>query len=258
MTTDSRLRAALLAKLEVTPQRLSQRVAQIKRLYGPMSTEDATYVLAHQEGLDLTKYLSQQIVDRVRGLLPAASSPAVPIQKKAARSASQPRPVRIAPNLELVNAGLPSSIADDASRMASVYPKLYVLENSIRNVVTRVLQSKYGKDWWDTCASAKVKLKVAGRLAKEVDAPWHGKRGVHPIFYSDFTDLSGIITRNWSEFEPILLRQSHITHLLEELEPIRNVIAHNNPLSTSEQNRLNLYFDDWIALLNDRKAHIPK
>jgi hypothetical protein len=51
VATNTKLRQALLKKLGVTPQRMSQRVTQIKRLHGPMSTEDATYVLAHQEGL---------------------------------------------------------------------------------------------------------------------------------------------------------------------------------------------------------------
>jgi len=42
MPTNRELRTVLLKKLGVTPQRLSQRVAQVKRLYGPMSTEDGT------------------------------------------------------------------------------------------------------------------------------------------------------------------------------------------------------------------------
>jgi hypothetical protein len=222
-----------------------------------MSTEDATYVLAHQVGIDLTKYLNQPVVDRVRGLLPPASPPVTVGKPKVVRSSSQPKAVRIAPTLELVNADLPSGIAADASRMASVYPKLYVFENSIRSVVSRVLLAKFGKDWWDTCVSTKVQVKVAGRIAKEGDAPWHGKRGSHPIFYSDFGDLNGIISKNWTEFQPVLLKLPHISHILEELEPSRNVIAHNNPLSTTEISRIDLYFDDWIALLNDRRSYIP-
>lgn len=71
MATDRRLRTDLLKKLGgVTPQRLSQLVADVKRQYGPMSTEDGAYVLAHLRGLDLTKYLDRERVDRIRGMVP--------------------------------------------------------------------------------------------------------------------------------------------------------------------------------------------
>jgi hypothetical protein len=258
MTTNRELRRDLLKKLGVTPQRLSQRVAQVKRNYGPMSTEDGTYVLAHQEGLDLTKYLDKTTVDRVRSLLPAggvalpSSSPS-----RRARSAPATRPVRIAPSLELVDAMLPSGVAADASRMASVYPKLYVFENSIRNVIIRVLRSRYGKDWWNSRVPTAVQKSVADRKAKEAKTPWHGKRGTDDIYYSNFGDLRDIITKNWSDFESIFLKQPWITQRLDELEPPRNILAHNNPLSKQEEARIDLYFNDWIALLNDRRGLIP-
>jgi hypothetical protein len=259
VATNRQLKADLLQKLRVTPQRLSQRVAQVKRLYGPMSTEDGTYVLAHQEGLDLTKYLDQTTVDRVRGLLPISAGATTLSQPSAkrAKAVATSRPVRIAPSLELVDAMLPASVAEDANRMASVYPKLYIFENSIRNVIVRILQAKHGKDWWKERVPTGVQKTVADRRAKEAKTPWHGKRGTHEIYYADFGDLRDIITKNWADFEPLLLKQPWITQRLDELEPPRNIVAHNNPLSSQEENRVDLYFNDWIALLNDRRDVVP-
>jgi len=256
--TNRELRAALLKKLGVTPQRLSQRVAQVKRLYGPMSTEDGTYVLAHQEGLDLTRYLDQATVDRVRHMLPTSALPPTTGQPRNSRpTAAATRPVRIAPSLELVNAMLPPSVAEDANRMATVYPKLYIFENSIRNVIVRVLRAKHGNNWWASRAPTNVQKTVADRKAHEQKMPWHGKRGTQEIYYANFGDLRDIITKNWVDFEPIFLKQPWITQRLEELEPPRNIVAHSNPLSKQEENRVDLYFNDWIALLNDRKALVP-
>lgn len=141
--------------------------------------------------------------------------------------------------------------------MATVYPKLYVFENSIRNVIMRVLRAKHGKDWWAKCAPIDVQKTVAGRKAKETKTPWHGKRGTHELYYSNFGDLRDIITKNWADFEPIFLKQPWITQRLDELEPPRNIVAHNNPLAKQEENRVDLYFNDWIALLNDRKDLVP-
>ncbi len=259
MATNREVKAALLRILGVTPQRLSQRVAQVKRLYGPMSTEDGTYVLAHQEGIDLTKYLDRDTVDRVRGLLPApaVAAAAAPATARTRRATARSDAVRIAPSLELVDAGLPKKVNDEALRMATVYPKLYIFENSIRNVIVRVLQAKHGKAWWAKSAPTGVQGKVKTRKAKEAQTPWHGKRGTHEIYYADFGDLRDIITKNWKEFEPIFLKQAWITQRLDELEPPRNIVAHNNPLSKNEENRIDLYFNDWIALLNDRKGAVP-
>jgi hypothetical protein len=61
------LRSALLAKLGLTQQGLSKRV-QLKKAMSPMSTEDAAYLIAHEAGIKIDKYLTDEQVDRVRGL----------------------------------------------------------------------------------------------------------------------------------------------------------------------------------------------
>ena len=257
MATNRELRSDLLKKLGVTPQRLSQLVAQVKRLYGPMTTEEGTYVLAHQRGMDITRYLDPPMVDRIRGMVPAGVPAAAASLATGRMPAARTRPVRIAPKLEVVNAMLPASVGADAARMADVYPKMYVLENSLRTVISRVLRSRHGKDWWASCAPTDVKNKVRDRKADEARRPWHGKRGSHEIYYSDFGDLRKLIIQNWSEFAGIFPSQPWITQKLEELEPPRNVVAHNNPLSEKDAKRIEVYSDDWIALINDRRAMIP-
>jgi hypothetical protein len=258
VATDRRLRAALLSQLGVSQQRLSQLVAQVKRLYGPMTTEEGTYVLAHQRGLDLTKYLDTATVDRIRSMLPKDGAPITAAQASG-RRIRQPttKPVRIAPSLEVVDAGLPAAVANDAAIMAGVYPKMYVFENSLRNVIVRVLAAKHGKTWWAKCAPTDVQKRVKDRKDAEAKKPWHGKRGSHEIYYSDFGDLQNLITKNWDEFKSIFPTQQWITQKLDELEPPRNVIAHNNPLSAKEQSRIDLYSDDWIALLTDKRGLVP-
>jgi hypothetical protein len=258
VATNRRLRNDLLKRLGVTPQRLSQRVAQVKRLYGPMTTEEGTYLLAHQEGIDLTRYLDREMVDRIRSMLPKDGGTATLAKAvKAHRKAVRVRPVRIAPSLELVDAMLPAGVAQDANRMALIYPKLYVLENSLRKVISRMLESVHGKGWWKKCAPADVQKRVSDRQAKEGKTPWHGKRGTHEIYYSDLGDLRKLIASNWDQFTALFPSQQWITQRLDELEPPRNIVAHNNPLSKQDENRIDLYFNDWVALLNDRRHLIP-
>lgn len=260
MATNRRLRADLLERLGgVTPQRLSQLVAQVKRLYGPMSTEEGTYVLAHQRGMDLTKYLDRETYDRIRGMLPRgqvqAAAPAPAPSGKSRRPAT--KPVRIGSGGVVMDPMIPVGVANDAARMAELYPKLYVLENSLRHVIGRVLSAKHGSGWWATRAPAEVRNRVKDRRDKESQAPWHGKRGGHDINYSDFSDLRKIISANWADFAGIFPSQPWITQKLEELEPARNTLAHHNPVPTNEQKRLEVYLDDWTALINARRDAIP-
>ncbi len=227
MATNPEVRSELLKKLgNVTPQRLSQLVGEVKKQHGPMRTEDAAYVLAHQKGIDLTKYLDRETVDRVRGMVPRSHG--APVVTTAPRRAAAPKPaapasraVRMSAEIPAVDLLLPTSVATDAARMAQLYPKMYLLENSIRSVINRVLTAKHGRDWWLTQAPSGVRKLVQGRKDKEDMVPWHGKRGAHEIYYSDFSDLRNIIEKNWADFEPIIHKQHWINQWLEELEPAR-------------------------------------
>ena len=265
MATDRRLRAALLTKLgNVSPQRLSQLVAEIKRGYGPITTTDGTYVLAHLRGLDLTKFLDPPTCDRIRSILQRAPHAGAVARPGADKQSSRPsrvrkpkviRQVQIGSKVASVDPLLPPSVLNDALRMAELYPRLYVFENSLRNVIARVLKAKHGEDWWSHCAPPDLQKRVRGRIDSELRAPWHAKRGDHEIKYSDFSDLARIVETNQSDFGQII--PAWVTQKLAELEPARNTLAHHNPVSAKEQARLEVYSDDWAALIRDRQALIP-
>jgi hypothetical protein len=253
------LRTVLLQGLGVTPQRLSQRVKKMKKDHGPMSTEDATYVIAHQEGIDLTKYLGPDTVNRIRILIPKGSeSTASGSMRKKSNNAKRCTVVRMEANIPQVDALLSTTLAEDAKRMAVVYPKYYVLENSIRVVIKRILEKTHGENWWKLSVANPVQVTVSGRIQKEAEQPWHGKRGQHEIYYSDFGDLKKIISKNWDDFKAIFPSQSWISQKLDELEHPRNVMAHHNPLSSADLKRIDLYFSDWIALLKSKRNLIPQ
>ena len=137
MATDRKLRNSLLAKLKVTPQRMSQKIAGIKKQYGPMSTEDGTYLLAHNEGLDLSKFLARDTVDRIRGMVGTkGGAPALQPARKGKSPSPARTPVRIGRQVDATDPLLPPSVIADAKDMAEIYPHLYILENSIRGVIS--------------------------------------------------------------------------------------------------------------------------
>src|SRR2546430_16584592 len=66
MATDPAIRHQLLKKLgDISQQALSQRAKTVKKRYGPMSTEDAVYVIAYEHGIDISKRLDPETVQRI-------------------------------------------------------------------------------------------------------------------------------------------------------------------------------------------------
>jgi len=255
---DRKLKSDLLSKLNVSPQRLSQKIKKMKDSHGPMSTEEAAYVIAHQAGLDVSKYLPSDVTERVRELIPLRiERPAAKAAHGSKTRSSRQVLIKIGTDAQCVDTLLSTSMAHDAERMTELHAKYYVLENSFRRVISRVLESAHGVNWWDTCVPTEVKDKVRMRRLQEDKTPWHGKRGQHEIFYSDFGDLRRLIEKNWPDFQRLFPSRPWITQRLDELEPPRNVHAHHNPVSKRDQQRIDLYFHDWVDLLRSKKAELP-
>lgn len=263
MATNARLRADLMKQLGgISSQRLSERVAVVRKAHGPMSVEEATYVLAHQSGLDLLKYLDRDTVDRVRGMLQLSASrgapPPPPPTDRPVRTRASSRPVMLDSDGPVMDPLLPPSVADDAKRMAGVYRRLYVLENSARNVITRVMVAKHGKGWWSSKAPTHVRREVQKRKDREAKNPWAGKRGPAEINYADYAHLADIITNNWDDFSDIFPEQAWVKSRLGGLEPARNVTAHNNRVVDNEELRVRLHQEDWVKQIEGRRDFIPE
>lgn len=91
-----------------------------------------------------------------------------------------------------------------------------------------------------------MKKEVEERLLKEKENRWHGKRGVHKIFYTNIGDLNSIVSMNWADFKDMFPSQAWIKSRVDEIEFSRNIVAHNNPLSDHDIKRLKIYFEDLL------------
>lgn len=266
--TDGQLLKDLLAKLGVSRQRLYQRVGSLKKEL-PMDTPDAIYVLAFEEGLDLTSYISAEETAAVRGLV---------AELRAARgsSASAPAPARptpkrpSAPKQALITISgvgdverLPAMsavTARDAKKMSeTVYPMIYVFENSARELITAVLESGIGPDWWKEVVPRRVREGAEKRKANEADDPWHGRRGARMIDYTELSDLPKIVGANdaWPHFEPIFARKAFFEELVNDFNVSRRVTAHMNPVGADDIKHLEATFRKWAKTLKAKVALLP-
>ena len=233
----------LLETTGVTTQRIYQLIEEKKKLHHySISKETAAYLLAAENGVDISEILNDDELLKVREVAKTASTniPRIKVQ----RGESKHILVELGKEVGVTDPLLPKKIVDDAKKMAEIYPVVYIFENSVRNLISKVLEVS-GVGWWDRKVGGKIKAKVKERMDKEEKNRWHGRRGAHSIFYADIDDLSSIIVANWAEFQDIFPDQQWVTGKIAEIEISRNVIAHNNPLEDHDIDRLKVNFGDW-------------
>jgi len=252
---NSELRKELLAKMGVSRQRLNQRADLLKE-YVPMTSEEAAYCLAYEEGLSLEKYLPRPTVMRVRELLSALHF-GQPVRtkrrQKQVRGKERARELILAGGIRLPDPILPQGILDDAARMATTaYPMLYVFENSVRHAIAMMLGNKFGVDWWNRGAIPEdVKSTVAGRDGKSPQA-WHSARVTHPIFFTEAKDLIAIVEKNWKVFSALFPRKDWFADLVSSIDMARDAVSHMNPLQRRDVDTLRENLSEWWEVIRER------
>lgn len=262
--TNTQLREALLKKLGITRQALSQRIQKLKQQY-PMTTEDGTYVIAQQQGIILDKYLDKGTVDRVRGLLQHVSPPTQATasatrvtRRRKEELRKEQRVIVIAKEFKVTDPILPQKRIFEAKEMGAIYPLLYMLENSIREVIDRVMTSRHGDDWWDSQAPKGLREKVNGRMADEKRNAWHQRRGDRPIDYLDLDQLPALMRKIDKEVVPdIIPSLEWFTQFVDEVYKSRCVVCHMNPLDTNNIQAVKLRLTQWQKLIDSNRQLIP-
>ena len=252
-----KIKATLINKTGVSRQAIEARVIRVQEKYGPFSPEVAYGIVAQKAGIDVSKCISDQKIlaiirqelDRIAQL---DADNLTPKTKTIVKTVT----VNIGKELSLSDPILGKQILAEAREMTTTYAELYVFENSAREIINRVLSKKLGPDWWDTGVKKGVRDKVQGRINTEDRNAWHGRRGSHPIYYSDISDLQSIIQRHWEHFEDIFQDQNWVIARLNEISLSRNVVAHHNPLQNKDRQRLSIYLKDWHDQISANKTKV--
>lgn len=241
------VRKLLLEKLQVTQPALSKRAKRMKSSYGPMSTDEAVYVIAHQEGIDLSRYLSIQVIDKVRSLVPK-ELPQPSVSKSLRVLKVKQRKLIAKSSYPLVKK---SMIAHGVAIGAESFPQVFVLENSIRNLIITKLKKVHGVNWWNKAKIRNVRDEVQRVLDKEKGYPHREKRGLHPIFYSNFAHLKQIILNERNNFTDIIIDFKWFEVEMDQVYMARNSLAHSILISNDDAARIRLFYRDWSRLLEN-------
>lgn len=266
MTVDTKLRADLIRRLGISDRQLRRR-AQARRLELPMSPEEAIYTIAAESGLDLSKYLSNDETAQIRRLVSDLRGLSATAPKNGTTAVISPRKEAAPKAVTVMIAGvkigdlpgLKPSHATEAKVMAEkVYPTLYIFENSVRDIIERVLRAVFGPDWWTKAVPPKVRQKAEAHKAGEKSDPWHGRRGNRELDYLLLTQLWDIIKHQWKHFDALFPDQAWVqTIITRDMNVSRRVLAHMNPLSTDDISNIENAFRKWAKQLQAVEALLP-
>ena len=132
-----------------------------------------------------------------------------------------------------------------ADRMSQVYVAIASFENSVRQLVSSVLQESHGEDWWKKCVQPDIRNDAEQRMENEEKVRWHVQRGAIPLNYTMIGDLLSIILKNFVEFEAFLHDKDWAKSMFDIIEKSINVIMHCGELSNRDMARIGSSIKDW-------------
>lgn len=133
-----------------------------------------------------------------------------------------------------------------ARKMAVVFTVVTAFENSVRELITKVLIEEVGEDWWETSVSENTRKRAESRKAQEDKIRWHTPRGQSLIYYTELGDLVSIIQHKWEYFEDYLHSFEWAKNIIVTLEKSRNVIMHGGQLDMPDIERVGTNIRDWV------------
>lgn len=137
---------------------------------------------------------------------------------------------------------------NDALEMARLYAVLHCFENEIREYIRETLIENDGIDWW-TKLPSNVKSFAESRQKTAFKDSWLEGEKTDLLGFVDFGMLSVIIVEKWVFFNNVIPSQHWLKQRMEELEKVRNFIAHNRMLLPSEFQRVYMYIADWNRVI---------
>jgi hypothetical protein len=249
---NNELMQALKDKTGLSSSRIYEKIAEIATNDGK-SCGNAVYALeyAHRNGLNPQKFADLETLKEYRDYRRSMPSETTVIMKTRMIPEKRIAGIRFVADPNIPEINLPAEKVTEARRMGSLYPYIYVLENSVRQLIITTLEVIHGENWWDHCATKEAADKALERQSKQGKSRYYGTKAPHPIYLVDLDDLRGMMVRNWKDFEPKLPKlpntQAWVINILQMLEETRNIIAHNNPISKDDELKLKVNIKDWAS-----------
>jgi len=140
------------------------------------------------------------------------------------------------------------SIRADAASMSEYYEIFFCLEVSIRQLVQNILEDAEGPDWWESDRVSDEFRKYVSNIQSDEANTEITTRSDKDIDYLTFGQLGKLITENFDVFNAVLSSKRAVDRIMNQLNLLRNPIAHCGVLADDEKERLELTVRDWFRM----------
>jgi len=251
---------ALVSKDKITKRSWYKRIdARWRAVHCAYDKKIVALSFILQKGLDPRPFSDSEEREKLGELMkevtiPQATQVSTPSKKPVVKRAVKIHELKLSHSLGKIPLNLGTKSMTDGKEMTEAYYTLWIFENSLRKFIIDTMESNYGLNWWSSHVSPQTQSRSSDRKSKEKANRWHSNRGAHEIFYVDISDYKGIITKNWSVFEPyfsgLSRPQEWILNRIDEITLSRNIVAHMNPLEKDDIERIKLYLRDWLKQIS--------
>ena len=146
----------LKTKLSLTEDGVNKKLQAFRKERGnDITREDAALLLASSNGIDITKFADPNKLKEVRELK----------NKEYTLEKTKTKKVEVSRTLKLKDVFIaskephtPKKIISDAREMSEYYILLYVLENTLRNLIRSVFKNE--PNWWKSKVNSRIQADV--------------------------------------------------------------------------------------------------
>ncbi len=231
-------------KLNITKRAVDIRISNIKRLRGhDITRKDAALLLASVNGIDISKFTSPEKLREIRNL----KDKEYKIETKKTKVIEKDRILKIGDvSISSKEPFLPKETISNAKEMSKYYSLLYILENSLRDLIRNTYQ---GIDYFNKKIYPAIKTEIEKIEKKE---KYFQEKRKDKLEYAHLDFLKQIIAKNWADFSKVIKEKDKgkFIHEIEKFMPERHAIAHTTRLKGLDEKRARYRVEEILKMYN--------
>ena len=205
-------------------------ISKIKQENPGITSNAAAYLFAKKNKVSIFRYLS----DEDKQSLSHAQFVSNQSQSKSKKNK------KIQSKSIIGNSIYDPKLIREANANAEIYPYVYILENSLRNLILQKFNSFNA--WWLNKNIVKTDIQEYAKKIQDAERKykWIGKRGDHPIYYVGLEHLYKIIEMNFNPHFRDIFDLQNLRTWINECVSIRNLVAHNVRTEKTERDNIKI------------------
>ena len=235
---------SLKSKLSLTEDGINKKLKSLRKGRGfDLTREDAALLLGSLNDIDITKFASETKLKEIREL----KNKEYKFDKTKVKNVEKDRIIKLKDiRVNSKEPFTPKKIISNAKEMSEYYILLYVLENTLRNLIRYVFRNE--KNFWKTKVNIKIQQDVKAIMEKE---KYFEEGRQDELEYTHLDYLKQIITNNWDDFSKEI-NEKDKTKFINEVEkflPCRNAIAHTTFVKGLDASRCKYKFEEIMKMV---------